>query len=152
MSDSATPWTAACRAPLSMGFSRQEHWSGLPFPLPRDLPDSLNGHHMLCQQELCLSFCHCVLRGEHGGPAWRFVRQTHQRVPRKAKGWWLAPQAAAVTEVCNNASLAKAWQGQRPRRQQTVVGRPTLALGPGSGQVFHSTHGWLARDSANLPA
>ena len=28
----ATPWTAACQAPLFMGFSRQEHWSGLPFP------------------------------------------------------------------------------------------------------------------------
>ena len=31
---SATPWTMACQAPLSMGFSRQEHWSGLPFPSP----------------------------------------------------------------------------------------------------------------------
>ena len=36
---SATPWTAACQAPLSMGFSRQEHWSGLPFPPPGDLPE-----------------------------------------------------------------------------------------------------------------
>ena len=33
------PWTVACQAPLSMGFSRQEYWSGLPFPSPRDLPD-----------------------------------------------------------------------------------------------------------------
>ena len=33
------PWAAACQAPLSMGFSRQECWSGLPCPLPRDLPD-----------------------------------------------------------------------------------------------------------------
>ena len=31
-----------CQAPLSMGFSRQEHWSGLPFPTPEDLPDSGN--------------------------------------------------------------------------------------------------------------
>ena len=30
----ATPWTVACQAPLSMGFSRQEYWSGLPFPSP----------------------------------------------------------------------------------------------------------------------
>ena len=30
----ATPWTAAYQAPLSLGFSRQEHWSGLPFPSP----------------------------------------------------------------------------------------------------------------------
>ena len=39
MSDSVTPWTVAHQAPLSMGFSRQEHWSGLPFPPPGDLPD-----------------------------------------------------------------------------------------------------------------
>ena len=34
-----TPWTVACQAPLSMGFSRQEYWSGLPFPSPEDLPN-----------------------------------------------------------------------------------------------------------------
>ena len=40
VSDSfATPWTAARQAPLSMGFSRQEDWSELPFPSPGDLPD-----------------------------------------------------------------------------------------------------------------
>ena len=36
---SATPWTVAYHAPPSMGFSRQEYWSGLPFPSPEDLPD-----------------------------------------------------------------------------------------------------------------
>ena len=36
---SGTPWTVACQVPLSMEFSRQEYWSGLPFPSPRDLPD-----------------------------------------------------------------------------------------------------------------
>ena len=34
-----TPWTVARQAPLSMGFSRQEYWSGLPFPSPGDLPN-----------------------------------------------------------------------------------------------------------------
>ena len=34
-----TPWIVAHQAPLSMGFSRQEYWSGLPFPSPGDLPD-----------------------------------------------------------------------------------------------------------------
>ena len=34
MSDSATPWTAAYQAPLSMGFSRQDYWSGVPMPSP----------------------------------------------------------------------------------------------------------------------
>ena len=34
-----TPWTIACQASLSMGFSRQEYWSGSPFPSPGDLPE-----------------------------------------------------------------------------------------------------------------
>ena len=34
-----TSWIVACRAPLSMEFSRQEYWSGLPFPSPGNLPD-----------------------------------------------------------------------------------------------------------------
>ena len=39
VSDSATPWSVAHQALLSMGFYRQEYWSGLPFPSPRDLLD-----------------------------------------------------------------------------------------------------------------
>ena len=35
----ATQWTVAHQAPLSMEFSRQEYWSGLPFPTPGDLPE-----------------------------------------------------------------------------------------------------------------
>ena len=40
MSDSANTWTVARQVPLSMGFPRQEYWSGLPFPSPRDRPSS----------------------------------------------------------------------------------------------------------------
>ena len=41
MSDAfTTPWTTAHQAPLSMGFPRQEYWTGLPLPSPGDLPDS----------------------------------------------------------------------------------------------------------------
>ena len=36
----ATPWAVAHQTPLSMGFPRQEHWSGLLFPPPGDFPDS----------------------------------------------------------------------------------------------------------------
>ena len=39
VSDSVTPWTVARQAPLSMGFSRQEYWSGLPCPPPGNLPN-----------------------------------------------------------------------------------------------------------------
>ena len=37
-----TPWTVAHQTPLSMGFSRQEYWSGLPFPMPGNLPNPGN--------------------------------------------------------------------------------------------------------------
>ena len=36
----ATPWTVAYQGPLSMGFSRQEYWSGVPFPSPGNLPNT----------------------------------------------------------------------------------------------------------------
>ena len=39
VSNSATPWTVASQAPLSVEFSSQEYWSGLPCPPPGDLPD-----------------------------------------------------------------------------------------------------------------
>ena len=47
----ATLWTVALQAPLSMGLSRQEYWSGLPCPPPRDLPDpgiELTSHYVSC--------------------------------------------------------------------------------------------------------
>ena len=54
LGDSATPWTGACQALLSMELSRQEYWSGLPFPPPGDLPDP--------GIDLCLSLVSCVVR------------------------------------------------------------------------------------------
>ena len=51
---SATLWTVACLAPLSMGFSRQEYWSGLPCPPPGAFPDQGSNlcllHHLHCRQ------------------------------------------------------------------------------------------------------
>ena len=41
-SDSVTPWTVACQASLSMEFSSQQYWSGLPFAPPGDLPKPVN--------------------------------------------------------------------------------------------------------------
>ena len=53
----ATPWTAAHQAPPSMGFSRQEYWSGVPLPSPGDLPDpGIEPGLPHCRQTLyCLS-------------------------------------------------------------------------------------------------
>ena len=56
MSDSAIPWTVVGQAPLSMEFSRQEYWSGWPFPSPRVFPtQGLNLGLLHCRQILyCL--------------------------------------------------------------------------------------------------
>ena len=51
MSNSATPWTVACQAPLSMEFSKQEYWSGLPFPSPMSV-NSVQSMEF-CRQEYC---------------------------------------------------------------------------------------------------
>ena len=56
VSNSATPWTVAHQAPLSMKFSRQGYWSGLPFPIPGELPDPgikpVSLHLLHCRQIL----------------------------------------------------------------------------------------------------
>ena len=49
----ATPWTMACQALLSRGFSRQEYWSGLPCPAPGDLPTQGSNPG--------LPYCRCIL-------------------------------------------------------------------------------------------
>ena len=50
---SATPWTIAYQAPLSMGFPEKEYWSGVPFPSPGDLPDLGSNPGLLhCRQTL----------------------------------------------------------------------------------------------------
>ena len=78
----ATPWTAAHQAPPSLGFSRQEHWSGLPFPSPMHesekwkssrsvVSNSLQPHGLQPTRLLCPwdfpgksagVWCHCLLR------------------------------------------------------------------------------------------
>ena len=61
MSDSfATPWTVAHQGPLSMGFPRQEYWSGLPFPPPEGLPNPRIEPGSLASPALAGGFCHCT--------------------------------------------------------------------------------------------
>ena len=61
MSKPANPWTVDRQAPLSMEFSRQEYWSGVPFPSPKDVPDpgiepgspALQGDSLLSEPPKC---------------------------------------------------------------------------------------------------
>ena len=83
VSDSATvAKTAAYQAPLSMGFSRQEYWSGLPFSSPGDLPDpGIEPGSPNCRQTLYRlshqgspTVCQRTRR-KHGSSPWHFTRQ-----------------------------------------------------------------------------
>ena len=56
-----TPWTVVCQAPLSMGFSRQDYWSGLPFPSTGDLPHTGIEPKSPALQADSLPFSHIVL-------------------------------------------------------------------------------------------
>ena len=94
VSHSATPWTGAHQAPLSMGFSRQEYWSGLPFPSPGDLPDpGSNPGLPHCRQTL--------------------YNLRHQRSPvytilpyREAYIYFLFPHLSLSTQILFECSLA----------------------------------------------
>ena len=67
----ATPWTVAYQTPPSMEFSRQEYWSGLPFPSPGDLPDpGIEPRSPPLQADLLLSeplWTKCSILGGGGG-------------------------------------------------------------------------------------
>ena len=49
------PWTVTCHLPLSMGFSRQEDWSGLPFPSPGELSQHRNWTQVSCIEGRCFT-------------------------------------------------------------------------------------------------
>ena len=89
-----TPWTAARQAPPTMGFSRQEHWSGVPLPSPGDLPD-LGVLH--CRQILYQLGYQGIPKETHkqapspaptvAGAAWTEAAATrHQACPRHPDG------------------------------------------------------------------
>ena len=59
-----TPWTVTCQAPLSMGFPRQENWSGLPLPASGDLPDPKIEPKSLASPALAGGFFPTVLPGK----------------------------------------------------------------------------------------
>ena len=69
LSDFVTPWTAAHQAPLSMEFSRQEYWRGLPFPSPGDLPDpGIESPSPALQAEILYRFLFSKVLGKSKDP------------------------------------------------------------------------------------
>ena len=101
-----TMWTAVCQAPLSMGFPRQEHWSGLPFPYPGIFPNQGSNLSLLC-----------LLQGQEGS-------SPLAPPPRKgiAQGLlWLGmwPKASLIAQLvknsaCNAGDLSSIPESGRP--------------------------------------
>ena len=84
-----TPWTVAYHAPLSMGFSRQEYWSGLPFPSPEDLPNSgkmtnldstLKSRDITLPTKVHLVKAMVFSSGHYGCESWTIKKAEHQRI------------------------------------------------------------------------
>ena len=93
----ATPWTAAYQAPLSLGFSRQEYWSGVPLPSPM---------HVLNQDiQSCLTLCD-PLNHSLPGPS------VHRILQARILGWVAMPSSRGSS---------------RPRDQNHVFMSPALA-------------------------
>ena len=78
-----TQWTVACQAPLPMGFPRQEHWSGLPCPLPEDLPDPRIEPASLASPALAGGFFITEPSGmpnKHWRPCTKYNQNKHNRI------------------------------------------------------------------------
>ena len=80
-----TPWTVAHQAPLSMGFPRQEYWSGLPFPSPGDLPDSGIEPASLASPVLAGGFCTTA------PPGWGLLSLSFEHVSKVWAPWSSCP-------------------------------------------------------------
>ena len=77
-----TPWTAAYQAPPSMGFSRQEYWSGVPLPSPIKKPTN-NKCWRGCGEKGTLLHCwwECKLVQPRWRPVWRFLKKLEIELP-----------------------------------------------------------------------
>ena len=99
---SATPQTVAPQAPLSMGFSMQEYWSGLPCPPPGDLPDPDRlytwpiVHLTDCTLTILLMFSHSVVSDS----LWPHGLQ-HARLPCPSASPWVYPSSCPLNPPSN---------------------------------------------------
>ena len=84
---SATPWTAAFQAPPSMGFSRQEYWSGVPLPSPNH---GVNINYL----------ARLILLGSRLQAYNTFTRQTILRTQRSAAKSWPSPGGRTFSRTC----------------------------------------------------
>ena len=129
-----TPWTVACQAPLSMRFSRQEHWIGLPFLSSRNLPDSGIEPESPALQADSLPF---KPQGKPKFGRWWWQKGVDSegsgRPPGSARIWWVT---VLFIHTLNRAMGVLAW------------GVKLLGWGLDVARVGHPGHCWLSRSEA----
>ena len=116
----ATPWTVACQAPLSMGFSRQEYWSGLSCPSPGDLrdPGIKSVSHISCiGRQVRYHKCHQItcLEGNTPTKKKKVGEKGRKEVVliRKAVESQGPSVAPSSPEPVHGEALGWQWQGQQ---------------------------------------
>ena len=146
----AAPRTVACQAPPSMGFSRQEYWSGLPFPSPEDLPDQgSNLGFPPCRQTLlpseppwhllCSLFsyfkAHLQLPHPHFSPCWLGSLQVWNKIKKKEiplLGMRTGLSLIQYVESCDNcifyADLIYIWSSNRKVETLASAWQPPLCF------------------------
>ena len=135
----ATLWTIACQAPLSMGFSRQEYWSGLPCPPPGDLHNP--------GIRLCLSLAltgrffttSATWDGEGNGNPLQCSRLEN---PVDRGAWWAAVYAVAQSWTRLKRLSSSSSSHLRSLEVQVLVAVVSDSLGP-HGLPGFSVHGIL---------
>ena len=132
----ATPWTVACHAPLSMRFSRQQYWSGLPFPPPGDLPDS-----RIESRLLYLLHCRQILHqlSHRGSP----------KLPRDKPIWRISCAGNLLCSLSRVQKKEMEWgRGQRagrfPRGHWTATSRLKAFKEAGGGEDDKSNEASLS--------
>ena len=114
----ATPWTLAYQDPQSMGFSRQEYWSGLPFPSPIHSPKKTTNRKCTCwistYKAAWINFIPVILLPPCGVIAWCwkfYLHQEHLGYGHWAFSFWtILPRFVGTTNVINNWE-AELWAG-----------------------------------------
>ena len=118
--DPMAPMGVACQAPLSMGFSRQEHWSGLLCPPPGNLLDPRIEPKSPVSPAFCRWIPYCWVTGEahplqwematHSSSlAWRFLRQREEQGEGRGQKENLVPVGKLNSEDCTSQS--RCWEG-----------------------------------------
>ena len=131
-----TPWTAACQAPWSMGFPRQEYWSGLPFPSPVDLPDPGIEHLSLVSPALAGGFFTAVATWKRNlfyvfemfdFPSQNFAQQGNGSPGNPTEIWGRSTHSSV--NACSRAatSLKPLWTPPRSIRTSSFVFSQCLA-------------------------